>query len=98
MVTRAKAGIRCPNPKYALTSTATTALPPLPSSAHAALRDAAWTDAMRTEYDALLRNKTWSLVDRPPGARVISSKWVFKYKLCADGTLELTESALGCPW
>jgi hypothetical protein len=43
---------------------------------------------MQAEFDALLRNGTWSLVDRPPGARVITGKWVFKHKLRSDGTLE----------
>ncbi|WVZ85642.1 hypothetical protein U9M48_032542, partial [Paspalum notatum var. saurae] len=33
-------------------------------------------------------NKTWALVPRPSGARVITGKWVFKHKLNADGSLE----------
>jgi hypothetical protein len=43
---------------------------------------------MQAEFDALQANKTWSLVPRPPGARVITGKWVFKHKMNADGTLE----------
>jgi histone deacetylase 1/2 len=43
---------------------------------------------MALEYDALLRNHTWRLVDPPPGAHVISGKWVFKHKLNPNGTLE----------
>jgi len=43
---------------------------------------------MKREYDALQANKTWTLVQRPPGARVITGKWVFKHKLNPDGTLE----------
>jgi hypothetical protein len=43
---------------------------------------------MQEEHDALLRNKTWRLVPRPLGARVIADKWVLKNKLHPDGTLE----------
>ena len=43
---------------------------------------------MASEYDALQRNRTWRLVDRPSGANVVSSKWVFSHKLIPDGTLE----------
>lgn len=42
---------------------------------------------MRTEFDALLKNRTWTLVDRPPGAKVISGRWVYTHKLNSDGTL-----------
>lgn len=43
---------------------------------------------MASEFDALQRNRTWRLVDRPPGANVVSGKWVFKHKLNPDGSLE----------
>lgn len=43
---------------------------------------------MQEEHDALLRNHTWDLVPRPPGANVVTSKWVFKHKFNADGSLE----------
>jgi hypothetical protein len=75
-------GDSSPNPWCTLATGATPKLPQLPSSARTALRDSTWMDAMRVEYDSLLRNKTWSLVERPPGVRVISGKCVFKYKLC----------------
>ena len=43
---------------------------------------------MVLEFDALQRNRTWRLVDRPPGANVVSGKWVFRHKLNPDGSLE----------
>jgi hypothetical protein len=43
---------------------------------------------MQDEFEALQRNRTWTLVDRPHGGRILSGKWVFKYKLRSDGTLE----------
>jgi hypothetical protein len=69
--------------------TATTPIISLvPSSVRTALKDPHWLTAMQDEHNALLRNRTWTLVDRPPGARVISAKWVFKHKLNANGSLE----------
>jgi hypothetical protein len=86
MITRARDGIRKPNPKYALAASGT--LSPVPRSVRSALQDTNWYTAMKVEHDALLVNKTWTLVPRPPGARVISGKWVFKHKMNPDGTLE----------
>jgi hypothetical protein len=40
------------------------------------------------EYEALLSNNTWDLVPRPPGANVITGKWIFKHKLKADSSLD----------
>ena len=42
-----------------------------------------WTDACQYEIDALSKNKTWELVDLPPGRKAVKSKWVFKLK--SDG-------------
>lgn len=42
---------------------------------------------MQEEYSALISNKTWILVPRPPGANIINCIWLFKKKLNADGSL-----------
>ena len=42
---------------------------------------------MEDEYKALIDNGTWRLVPRPPGANVISGKWIFKHKYNSDGSL-----------
>ena len=47
-----------------------------------------WVQAMQAEIDALQTNHTWIEVSLPPGKRAISSKWVYKIKLKADGSLE----------
>jgi hypothetical protein len=43
---------------------------------------------MEEEYEALLSNNTWDLVSRPPGANVVTSKWIFKNKLKVNGSLD----------
>jgi histone deacetylase 1/2 len=49
---------------------------------------------MELEYQALLRNQTWTLVPPPPRVNVIDSKWVFKVKKHADGSIERYKARL----
>ena len=45
-----------------------------------------WSLSIKSEYDSLIENKTWSIVDRPPPeVNVVSSKWVFRKKTRLDG-------------
>lgn len=53
-----------------------------------------WKKAMRFEIDALELNKTWDLVELPPGKIALGCKWVFRIKLKADGTLERYKARL----
>jgi hypothetical protein len=82
MTTRAKAGFRQPVLYHA------TPLSPIPKTFRSALADPNWQAAMEVEHDALLANKTWDLVPRPPRANVVTGKWIFKHKFHVDGTLE----------
>jgi hypothetical protein len=86
MVTRARDGIYKPNPKYALATTGF--ISPVPRSVRSAVKDPHWYAVMKSEFDTLQANKTWTLVPRPPGVRIITGKWVFKHKMNPDGTLE----------
>ena len=45
-----------------------------------AVTSKSWREAMQTELDAIVKNKTWQLVDLPPGHKAIGLKWVFKVK------------------
>lgn len=44
-----------------------------------------WKEAMKKEMDSMYENKVWKLVDKPPGAKIVGNKWIFKYKYDADG-------------
>jgi hypothetical protein len=60
MITRARAGVFKPHPKYALAASTTVSV--VPQSVRAALKEPAWRAAMQEEFDALHRNQTWQLV------------------------------------
>jgi len=47
-----------------------------------------WTSAMNDEINALKKNNTCDVVNKPIGRKIVGSKWVFKTKNNADGTLE----------
>nr|GEZ02256.1 ribonuclease H-like domain-containing protein [Tanacetum cinerariifolium] len=42
---------------------------------------------MFDEYNALIKNKTWTSVPRQEGANVVGCMWLFRHKFLADGTL-----------
>lgn len=46
-----------------------------------------WLDAMKAEYDSLLKHGTWVLVDRPIGRKTTKCKWVFKLKKDTSGQI-----------
>ncbi|GKD02130.1 ribonuclease H-like domain-containing protein [Tanacetum coccineum] len=82
MVTRSKVRIVKANPKcnfYVTTSSL------IPKSPFHALRDPNRKQAMCDEYKALIDNKTWLLVPRPPNVNIVRSIWLYKHKYNADG-------------
>ena len=60
---------------------------PVPSNYRSALADPNWRTAMADEFQALIDNDTWRLVRRPPGANVVTGKWIYKLKYNSDGSL-----------
>ena len=46
------------------------------------------------EYDALIKNGTWRLVDPPISAKPIGWKWVYKNKYKVDGSLDKQKARL----
>jgi hypothetical protein len=49
---------------------------------------------MNSEFDALLRNRTWSLVPTATARNIIGCKWVFRIKRHADGSIERYKARL----
>ena len=46
-----------------------------------------WKEAIQDEMDSIMGNKTWKLVNLPPGSKPIGCKWIFKKKMKVDGTI-----------
>lgn len=44
-----------------------------------------WQSAMQSEYNSLIANNVWQLVNRPLNQNIVKCKWVFKTKFDADG-------------
>ena len=59
-----------------------------PSSFEEAVEDPAWVDAMVEEYDSIVRNSACEIVPRPEGKSVVGSRWIYKVKHAADGSVE----------
>ncbi|KAJ9510201.1 hypothetical protein QJQ45_015674 [Haematococcus lacustris] len=53
-----------------------------------------WREAMHSELASLHANGTWTLVERPSGARVLPTKWVLKIKRDATGAIEKFKARL----
>ena len=43
---------------------------------------------MLEEYDSIMRNDVWEVVPRPVGKSVVTSRWSYKTKYAADGSIE----------
>jgi histone deacetylase 1/2 len=84
MVTRSKARA---NPTLLLTHIE-------PTTIKQALQIPHWKKAMQEEYDALIKNQTWSLVPAPTHKSPIGCKWVFRIKENADGSINKYKARL----
>lgn len=47
-----------------------------------------WIQSIQREVDALISNKTFTIIEKPSNIRPIGFKWVFKIKENKDGTIE----------
>jgi hypothetical protein len=47
-----------------------------------------WQEAMLEEYDSIMYNDVWEVVSRPEGKSVVTSRWLYKTKYVADGSIE----------
>ncbi|KAL5857186.1 hypothetical protein ACOSQ3_004644 [Xanthoceras sorbifolium] len=93
MITRSKSEIYKPKSYLSSASSlplsATTTIDTVvdvPASVQAVLADPKWNATMQSEFDALKRNKTGSLVPYSQDQTVIGYKWIFRVKYRAYGT------------
>ena len=56
-----------------------------------------WKAAADSEYESLMKNETWKLVELPTGCKPIGCKWVFKVKYDSDGKVERFKGLLVGP-
>ena len=81
MITRGKAGIFKPKVYIA------DLVHKEPDTVHEALNDSKWLQAMKEEFDALIKNDTWILVPRQANQQVVENKWIYRIKYNTDGSV-----------
>lgn len=62
--------------------------------AMASQNKADWQQAMQNEYDSLIKNGVWELVDRPHNHNVIKCRWVYKVKQDTKGNFDKFKARL----
>ncbi|GJV94236.1 pentatricopeptide repeat-containing protein [Tanacetum coccineum] len=91
MVTRFHVGTNRPTQRLTLH---VSSVSPLPKSYRDAFSDPNRQNAMRDEYHALIKNKTWILVSRPTDTNIVRCMWFFGHKYLADETLSRYKARL----
>jgi hypothetical protein len=103
MTTRSQNHIHTPtllpdgNPKYPLhqaLTVSTTSPNTEPTCYTFAAKHAEWRDAMSEEFNALLKNGTWTLVPPTSFMNIMGSKWVYRIKRKADGSVDRYKARL----
>ncbi|MFS8015034.1 putative RNA-directed DNA polymerase [Helianthus anomalus] len=100
MVTRHKAGISKPRHIMDLHAICSTPLHSAllatqdPKGYKTASKEQHWRDAMNAEMMALHKNQTWTLVPRPSHANVVGSKWIYRTKYHANGSIDRYKARL----
>ena len=51
-----------------------------------------WVEAMMEEYQTIMKNDVWDIVPKPKKKNVVSSKWSYKIKHVANGSIEKYEA------
>jgi hypothetical protein len=59
-----------------------------PSSFEEAADQQVWKDAMMEEYQSIMKNDVWEIVPRPERKSVVTSRWLYKIKHVADGSID----------
>ena len=65
-----------------------------PASFHEVVSDPTWVKAMELEIEDLESNKTWNIIDLPPGKKPIGCRWIYKIKYLFSGEIERYKARL----
>ena len=65
-----------------------------PTKVEEALRDESWVEVMHGEPLQFQRNDVWTLVPRPEGEHIISTKWIFRNKIDKEGNVIRNKACL----
>lgn len=65
-----------------------------PTSFKQASKDPKWRAAMEDEFNALIRNGTWSLFLHSSHMNLVSCKWVYRIKRNAHGSIDWYKARL----
>jgi len=66
-----------------------------PSNIQQAMKHSHWRQAISEEFDALIRNGTWTLVPLPLHQNIVDCKWLFRIKRNYDGSISRYKACLG---
>ena len=59
-----------------------------PSSFQEASEQQVWREAMMEEYSSIMKNDVWEVVPQPVGKSMVGSRWIYKIKQAADGSVD----------
>lgn len=65
-----------------------------PSNFYEANNSSEWKEAMKEEYESIIKNNTWDLVKRLNDKQPIGCRWLFKLKFKADGSINKHKARL----
>jgi hypothetical protein len=65
-----------------------------PSTYKEAVKHKEWQQAMVEEYQVVIDNNTWKLVDCPTGVKPIGCKWVYRIKYNQHGEIDKYKARL----
>jgi hypothetical protein len=59
-----------------------------PTTFEESVQKGQWKEAMVEENQSIMKNEVWEIVPRPKEKSVVTSKWVYKIKHAADGSVD----------
>ena len=65
-----------------------------PYSFEEAVQQPIWADSMVEEYDFIVQNNVWDVVQRPENKSFVISRWLYKVKQAADVSVDKNKARL----